>query len=233
MLVAIIIVGLTLLFSPWLIRNASVPSGSGLALGTIHHGMYPNFMFNEDVRSKGFPYRFDPNSGKIGSSWRSLGEEIGKRFSEEPLEHLKWYVVNKPRALFSWDMIQGMGDVFVYPVHESPYFHDRRFIYTHKAMRMMHWPLMMAAFLCIFVSVFRPHYLRLSRLGLFVCRLMGSIVLYHVAIHMVGAPFPRYGIPLRPEMYGLALIFIYALSTFVMDKYNHIKLNFTSNGSEN
>lgn len=207
------VLGFVLLFSPWVLRNASVPSSGGLALATVHHGMYPDFMYEGDIRSKGFPYRHDPNAAEITKSWEALTDEIIERFRQEPSKHLKWYMVQKPIELFSWDMIQGMGDVFIYPVSESPYFQNEKFILTHKVMRAIHWPILAAAFVCMIFSLLRPRFLALSESGLFTCRLMGIVIFYHVAIHMVGAPFPRYGIPLRPEIYGLAAISLYGFFT--------------------
>jgi len=35
---------------------------------------------------------------------------------------------------------------------------------------------------------------------------VSAIVLYAIAFHMIGAPFPRYGVPFRPLLYMLAIL---------------------------
>jgi hypothetical protein len=46
----------------------------------------------------------------------------------------------------------------------------------------------------------------LAPTGLVVARFVSLVLLYFTAMHMVGAPFPRYSIPLRPFLYGMGLL---------------------------
>ena len=47
--------------------------------------------------------------------------------------------------------------------------------------------------------------LRLSQNGLFIARSISLLILYFIILHIIGAPFPRYSIPLRPIIYGMSL----------------------------
>jgi hypothetical protein len=46
--------------------------------------------------------------------------------------------------------------------------------------------------------------------------LLVALILYFLAVHMVGAPFPRYGIPLRPIVYGLGLFTLVKLVKIIL-----------------
>ena len=36
-------------------------------------------------------------------------------------------------------------------------------------------------------------------------RVVAALLLYFTILHIIGAPFPRYSVPLRPFQYGMAL----------------------------
>jgi hypothetical protein len=72
-------------------------------------------------------------------------------------------------------------------------------------MKLLHWPLIalaLAATVLVWLPVFGK---RLPGTALFSARLLSLLMLYFIALHIVAAPFPRYGIPLRPAIYGMAL----------------------------
>ena len=216
------VLGFIIIISPWVLRNLSVTgkmSDSTLALSTIHHGIYPDFIYNDLPESRGIPYRFDPNSSKISENYETILSEIRRRFKEEPYRHLKWYLVDKPITFFSWNIIAGMGDVFIYPVKQSPYFNNRVFMASHDFMKSIHWPLVILA-LITSVLVWTNFYTKkLSRESLFAMRLLSSIILYFIGLHIIGAPYPRYSIPLRSVVYGLALFTCSKFYTYLTDKF--------------
>ena len=120
--------------------------------------MYPGFKYGGDERTYGFPYRYDPRSGKIAKSVSSVMAEITRRFREEPAAHIYWYLLQKPVTFWSWGMIQGQGGPFVYPVVKSPYFHRGAFYHSLKLMEKLHWVLVGLAgwwVMGVWVHVFR------------------------------------------------------------------------------
>jgi hypothetical protein len=46
-------------------------------------------------------------------------------------------------------------------------------------------------------------------------RYISALLIYFTVLHMVGAPFPRYSVPLRPFQYAMAL---YALQVILTMK---------------
>ncbi|MCJ7683676.1 MAG: hypothetical protein MUO68_05215, partial [Desulfobacteraceae bacterium] len=184
---------------------------SRLMINFLHHGIYPAFMYEGVAESYGFPYRYDPQAEKIGKSLSSVLKEISNRFVQAPLRHAKWYLLDKPMAFWSWDMIQGSGDAFVYPVSSSPYFHNTFFRITHRLMYILHYPLtVLALFGCLMAWFFLTR-LDLDQSSLLLTRFYSLLLIYYTLIHMIGAPFPRYSVPLRPYLYGMALFTPYIL----------------------
>jgi hypothetical protein len=64
----------------------------------------------------------------------------------------------------------------------------------------------------------------LSRIGvnqnpLFTARATSLLLIYYTALHIIGAPFPRYLVPLRPFLYGLALFPRYHLSLALRSRF--------------
>ena len=70
------------------------PTDSRLMINFLHHGMYPDFIYDGKPESRGFPYRHDPNANQIGKNMVSVLKEISVRFEQSPSTHLKWYLIN-------------------------------------------------------------------------------------------------------------------------------------------
>ncbi len=210
-----LLLGFALVFLPWIVRNVHTigkPSDDTLMIATLHHGSYPGFLYQDRPETFGFPYRFDPRTSEIGKDMNSVLSEIKRRFLEEPGKHLYWYLIGKPITFLSWNIIAGMGDVFVYPVTKSPYFDNPIFRYTHLLMQVLHWPLVILAMVaCVWVWLPSAS-VRLGAESIFIWRAMALFLAYFVALHMIGAPFPRYSIPLRPLLFGFSVLSLYLIS---------------------
>ncbi|MBF0109407.1 MAG: glycosyltransferase family 39 protein [Magnetococcales bacterium] len=207
-------VGFLMVFSPWLVRNRMVLgqwSDDRATIATMHHGLYPGFMFQDDPKTFGFPYRFDPRSEEISRSLETVRHEIVDRFTHEPGRYLRWYLLEKPVRLWSWGIVQGQGDAFVYPVADTPFAREGVFRFFHRLMFATHaqWMLLgfVGAVLAWLPVVWRPGTSKENTMA----RLIALMLFYMTAIHILGAPFPRYNIPLRPLAYIMAL---YALVIF-------------------
>jgi len=210
----IILVGFALAFLPWIGRNMvtlGTITDNRLMVNFLHHGMYPDFIYEGVPQSYGFPYRYDPTAKKIGGDLPSVLKEILSRFVQAPLRHAKWVLLDKPRVFWSWNMIQGFGDAFVYPVSSSPYFHNTFFRITHRLMYALHYPFVVIALFGCLMAWSPLTRIGLSQESLLMARLCSLLLIYYTLIHMVGAPFPRYSVPLRPFLYGMALFTPYSL----------------------
>lgn len=223
--VAALMIGYFVILSPWFIRNLKIidsTSNDTLKINFLHHGMYPEFKFDGLDKSYGFPYKYDPRSGEISKSTTSVLKEIARRFRDEPAQHLKWYLIKKPIVFWSWNNIQGLGDVFLYPVHQTPYRSNFFFKWTYFLMHYLHWPLVLfcaAGCLMVWLPQLKNIYPDKS---LYVARFVSALLLYFTAIHIIGAPFPRYSIPLRPFLYGMAIFCLHMLYTSVKTRKANI-----------
>jgi hypothetical protein len=210
----VMLVGFALVFLPWIGRNMATlgtASDNRLMINFLHHGMYPDFMYEGVPQSRGFPYRYDPRAEKIAEDLPSVLKEISSRFVQAPLRHAKWYLLDKPGAFWSWDIIQGSGDAFVYPVSNSPYFHNTFFRITHGLMYVLHYPLLVLALFACLMAWFPLTRIGLTHESLLIARFCSLLLVYYTLIHIIGAPFPRYSVPLRPYLYGMALFTPYIL----------------------
>lgn len=193
----------------WSARNYAVIgelSDDTLKISAIHHGLYPGFRYQDDPKTYGYPYRYDPRSPEISRSVSAALTEVRRRFAEEPLRHLGWYLFGKPVALWSWNIVQGAGDAFVYPVEQSPYQDNPLFRSSHALMRWAHWPLVVLGALGS-LAVWVPAVgRRLPPDQRVTAKAVSAILLYFTLIHMIVQPFPRYSIPLRPLLYCAAIL---------------------------
>jgi 4-amino-4-deoxy-L-arabinose transferase-like glycosyltransferase len=203
-----LLVGFMLVASPWYIRNLvtlHTLSDQRLKISFLHHGIYPDFTYNGNKASYGFPYRFDPRSDEISQNTTTALMEILHRFQNRPGDHILWYVLKKPIALWSWNLVAGQGDAFVYPVSTTPYKDDGLFRLTHRLARTIHWPIVGLAFMGLWISWFTglPYVDSTPKIQL--ARFVSALLIYFTLLHMVGAPFPRYAVPLRPLLYAMAM----------------------------
>ncbi|WP_319525628.1 glycosyltransferase family 39 protein [uncultured Desulfosarcina sp.] len=195
-----------LVLSTWFIRNLltlGFLSDPGLTINTLHHGMYPKFMYNGQPNSFGIPYRFDPNTAAIGASIRSVIEAITHRFQTHPMEHLVWYL-SKPFYFFRWEMIQGTG-TFIYPVIDSPYHSSRLFHFIDGLMHAIHPIIVGSSVLGAIIAWLPKNLFSMTGLQRFTARLLSLTYGYFILVHIAGAPFPRYSIPIRPITYILGI----------------------------
>jgi 4-amino-4-deoxy-L-arabinose transferase-like glycosyltransferase len=207
-LAATCLLGFILAVAPWFVRNTISLhqfADPTLQINFLHHGMYPDFMYNNQRYSYGRPYAYDPRSPEISKDRQTVLKEIAHKFQEEPLTYASWYLLKKPVAYWQWSIVQGFGDIFINPVIRTPYWENPLFIYSHRLMKWLHIPMVAAAALgCLLVWL--PAVTRTTgHETLFAARFVALVLLYFTALHMIGAPFPRYAIPLRPFLYGMAI----------------------------
>jgi hypothetical protein len=209
---AVMFAGFLLVISPWFIRNQLIahnPDKTSLMVNFVLHGSYPGFMYNDNPATYGDPYRHDPDSEAAARTLPKTIAYIATRAQAAPLKYVSWYLIGKPGFLLSWTNIDGVGDIFVYEVARSPYLEDRTFDRLRYTMYWLHWPLMLLGLTGIVLLWLRAERSGLHEEQLQAARVASLIVLYAIGLHMIGAPYPRYGIPFRPLLYPLALFAIW------------------------
>lgn len=205
---AALLLGFLLVIAPWFARNLTTLhrlSDDTLKVAFLHHGIYIDFMHNQQQESYGYPYKFDPRSPEIGRSTATVVTEIVERFRQAPVEHSVWFFFKKPISFWSWNIVAGQGDVFIYPVQRTPYSDEPPFVWSHRLMKFLHLPLVCLGLLGCILSWLPAVTRKLGPEAVPVVRFISLLLIYFTALHVVGAPFPRYSIPLRPFIYGMAI----------------------------
>lgn len=194
---------LVVVFAAWFARNSLVEldtkrSGSRRALAAVTHGAYPGFV-HEDPRFRYFPYREDPEQPAISQSPSRMLTVLSRRVSERPLRYLTWYALEKPYHLWSWSILQGQGDVYVYPVRRSPYREWPFAALTWLVARVLHPIVVLGALVAVVRSLLgrSPK----SRNPAIPAILISTLVYYTLLYGVVFVPWPRYAVALRPELY--------------------------------
>jgi 4-amino-4-deoxy-L-arabinose transferase-like glycosyltransferase len=214
----LLFLGFAVVLAPWLIRNATLPpqdNQPSLMIQFLLHGSYPNFLYQNNPATYGDPYRWDPSVDQIGRSLPKVLTHIAHNFKDDPLTYARWYLIGKPGFFLSWTNLESWtnpdgGDIYIYPVKRSPFRDDQRFVLIRNLAYVLHWPLMLLGLAGACLPWWRPQRWELSGASLFATRLLSLILLYAIGFHMIGAPFPRYGIPFRPLLYPLALMAVLA-----------------------
>jgi antibiotic biosynthesis monooxygenase (ABM) superfamily enzyme len=196
------------LHGAWTLRNALTPGVRGddtLMLKTLRIGAYRDFMYQDRPETYGYPYRFDPRFEETSASFASVIREIADQIAEAPAAELGWYA-RKPLLAWTWDPVQGQGDVFIYPVARTPYADLPHFRATHFTMQTLHDALVALMWIGVALAWLPPGRSPLEDSARFCARVLSLLVLYHAALMAVGFPLPRYSVPLRPCQYILAML---------------------------
>ena len=197
--------------SPWLIRNARTPdAGPNLLLMTLYHGSFPGFMYKDDPRTFGYPYRFHPQNQRLAREPLTFADHLLHEVTTEPSTYLRWYFLGKPAYFLAWSMVEGPGDIFVYPTRDSPYFHDRFLKATRSLHFLLHWPLMLLGLAGAVLVLWKgARFVDIRRRPAVVA--LAALAVYLVVLHSIGAPYPRYNIPFRPIFFICALVLAHGL----------------------
>jgi hypothetical protein len=205
---SLVIVGAALLLSPWLIRNEvtlGYPADPSLSGKSILHGMYPNMMFEGKDETRGYAYKYDPMAPQLEKSTAETISELRRRAAADPATYLRWYLGGKTRTVLTWGFMAGADAIFVYPVGNSPYFRLPSFYLSSYYLEQVHGALMALALLGTLAVWLPRRFHAIDGSPLLFLRAVSLLVLYFLVMHSIGAPYPRYSVPMRPILYGLAL----------------------------
>ena len=196
-------------------------TGNSLFAMNIYHGIYPDLKYRDFDGSLGWPYLFDPRHEEISASLEATLEELGRRFREEPGRHLAWYLVGKPRMLWQWPLIQGKGEIFVFPVLAHPWDANPLMRISLDIHRLLHWPLVvLAAIGCVLIWIpgasTRCGALLRDPSGPLFLRIVSLLLVYGTLVHLPGIPLPRYHLPLLPAMFLMAMTTLAGAITWLL-----------------
>ncbi len=228
----IFIIIFTLFPGMWMTRNAislstDAPKGNSRAIATMSHGSYPGFIYKTD-KYKYFPYREDPEQPVFGSSLKVFTNILWQRIKKRPLEYLTWYCFQKPYYLWSWNVLQGLGDIYVYPVSQSLYSISKLAESSKMVFYLLHPFFLFFAFsgslltLMIFFHKNNNEFLIINKFAV----VFFIIFIYYTLLYTIFAPWPRYSIPLRPIFYLCGLWALHQIRNWknllIMNNYRDI-----------
>jgi 4-amino-4-deoxy-L-arabinose transferase-like glycosyltransferase len=207
------VTGFALAYAPWLLRNWNTlgfSSDPTLMISTIHHGSYPGFMYQGRRETFEFPYRYDPASAEISRDLASVTAHVRRQFESDATAMTWWYLIGKPLAFFSWRVGQSRDPVLQYPVLRSPFRERIEFKLTERLVYALHIPLVVFGLAGFALATWRrARDPAASESGL---PLLGLMILYAIAVHVIGAPFGRYNVPFMPLIaVGAAYLVEYAV----------------------
>jgi hypothetical protein len=194
---------------PWLVRNmlteGLVTTPSSLAM-TLVIGAYPDYVFNGDPRTFPFPQSYDPDFLKVSASVTTAAAEVLRKVAADPWGMMAWYALRKPIYLWQFVNIDGAGDVLVYPVRGAPFDSDPLLAFTHAAMWVLHWPLVVLAAVGS-ILVWLPAVVRLlPQAGGLVLR-TASLLLIFLAVATIPLNNPvRFAVPVLPALFLIAMV---------------------------
>lgn len=205
-----LILPLALAVTAWTLRAQSIETGDGAGssqrlLANLIVGMHSDF--HETWRAN----PGDPNNPAtldaqmIGQSYSLFVQRLGELFVEKPLSMLHWYLLGKPAQLWNWSILTGAGDIYIYSVVTSLYQESQWALASYALMKSAHAWLAAAAFLSI------PAILIFQRWRQTPALFTALALVYISCVYIATQAETRYSIPLRPEMYLLAVYFIYQL----------------------
>jgi hypothetical protein len=206
----------------WSIRNhinilEDSNRGSQRALSTLSHGAYPGFIY-ENPAYKYFPYREDPRQPEFSSSISKFTAILWDRVKERPLRYLSWYLIEKPYYFWSWNILQGQGDVYVYPVTTSFYMSSTAANVTRTIIKCFHPFLMTISLIGLIIFFTIPNKLHASATNTTAASLFSLILIYYTLLYTVFAPWPRYSVPFRPFFYVWAIWSIKSIISILAKK---------------
>lgn len=215
-----------MLTTPWLIRNATLPStpsaefsSSGRAVMNFVQGSWPNYFAAYQAAHD--PDLTIPGDTSAAATMAAINREIAAmrahpltglatiwmRMAQHPAEYFRWYL-SKPALLWDWNIRMGQGDIYVYPTRQSPFA-------TNPVYRIVA-AICQAANFAVFVLMLVGCVLavRQAQPTLTAAALLLILV---TLVYSVLAAEPRYSIPFRGPEIMMAMFALYRISSFVAE----------------
>ena len=175
-------------------------------------GFYPGITYKD---LPGMPYREDPGfQQKMAKDYPDLARHLVKIIQEDPGRYLGWWLVGKPVMFWSWKVFFSDGINF-YPIEYSWFDINPVMKMLRTVMLGIHPVLVILAFIGVVFfcrGQFREPTAMVAYLLCFI------LVAHFTLMFMALAPFPRYALPLGPELYVMSVFSLWKMTTFVKER---------------
>lgn len=186
----------------WLNMPADARTSTTRALDNFIIGSHPEFTTQYRINPRDPANSANLDITAAGGSWARYLERLGPRLVAEPGRYAAWYLFEKPRLLWDWNILVGQGDIYVYEVKASYYDKSAPMRFTHGLMRRLH-PVVLLLALAGLALAWRYRHSDAPAVGV-VYLSLASLCAVYVALQAEA----RYSVPLRPLLYVAA---VYAL----------------------
>ena len=221
-MIPVFLVTFMLPFVLWSVRGhlnvpATSSSSADRALTNFVIGAHHDFfdIWRANPRDPSNPADIDRKA--VNGSWPKFIRILGQRIYDRPGHYAKWYLYDKPRLLWSWNILVGQGDIYVYPVLTSWFKTSKSAILVHLIMKSVHgWLVFIGTLgvLFIFKKIRRPEDEMVIAVYL--------MAVYVSAVYVILQAEPRYSIPLRPAMYLCAMFGLWQISHLTKALFNRM-----------
>jgi hypothetical protein len=229
--------GALLLPGAWAIRDMQLASpiagnsSKARALETLVVGTWPDYdsawrdSISGDAAAKASAqvtlHMVDVEYAAMQTSLMQGAQMILQRFGENPWRYIVWYLLEKPYALWGWDIQIGQGDIYVYPTAKAPFQVNSVWIALAAVCRALNLPLFLLALASLFFAWSRRNWLGAwdaqgsrAALAAVIC-LPAFATLVYTALQAE----PRYSIAFRPFEILLAVTTMAGLSMWYQKRY--------------
>jgi len=171
-------------------------------------GAYPNITYK---KLKGMPYREDSNFSQLMK--KNYGEIIFyilDKVREKPFRYATWWLFEKPAMFWSWKVFFSDGINF-YPILYS-WFDLSPVMHVLRAIMLTLHPFLVF-FSATGVFLFFKQFKETLKSSGTICYVLCLTLLIHFTLmFMVLAPFPRYALPMGPELYLMSMVALYRIA---------------------
>ena len=165
-------------------------------------------LFIKNEKFKYYPYKYDdPEQPEYGSSVNKFIEIFTKRVKERPLRYLTWYTLEKPYYLWTWNILQGQGDIYIYSVKNSLF---TKFSIANDIKNFLKYLHIFIHFSIIlgFITLLLSRNHKTNDPTIYI---LFSVFLYITLIYAIFVPWPRYAITYRPLFYTIGVWSIHSV----------------------
>tara|TARA_B110000503_G_scaffold20798_1_gene31440 strand:+ start:1170 stop:2405 length:1236 start_codon:yes stop_codon:yes gene_type:complete len=185
-------------------------SSSSRLVDNVFTGMEPDFDYGQTPEIIAARKRINEGQAAFNHSPMLAIELITKRIAEQPVFYVKWYLWQKPLRYWQWSIIHGDGDIYVYPVLQSPFYTSTTFRAISSLCYALNLPLLLAA--VGFVLIFANKALRRNvQDNDFPLLLVTLLFIYATVLHSALTPEPRYAVPFKAFEVLLAMSLLAAV----------------------
>jgi hypothetical protein len=199
--------GFALLWTPWQVWSSNQPAGANNLKIVFAYGTYPDFTY-KNPNLRGYPDQDDPEFNNMKHSVAHTINILSNRIADDPVKYITWYLIKKPIGYWGWELVQGTGGPFIYPIKKSLYDKSILAKTSLNIMRYVHYILvflMFAGFLYTIVCIATKRDIYMYETTFLIIFL---ILAYTTSVHSVLASVPRYSIPFQYFFYICSTYFL-------------------------